>query len=268
MSDTTVSTLGNKRVLAYLASGLLGLSVIFFAVLIYAKHVREIKEWPVPPLTASDYDWTVLFDGETLDGWRRYGQPQPGPVWSVDNGAITVAPLRWSPSRILNAGALITEKQYTNFELELEWKVSPGANSGLHFGVRESGEFWAAFQTGIEIQILDDEGHADGQNTLTSAGSIFSLYPAPEAATLPVGKFNKLRLRVIDGQVTSWLNGKLASNFRIGSKDWQDRKAASRFAASEHYAKYGTGHIALQDHGNQVWFRNIKIREIAVAMSN
>lgn len=205
-------------------------------------------------------EWQVLFDGETLQGWRSYGQERPGAEWIVEDGAI-VLDVDDSTTE-MTAGDLMTEEQFENFELELEWKISPGGNSGVFFGVREIEGHDVAYLTGVEMQVLDDDVHPDGARPETSAGSCYALYPPPDDVLRPVGEYNAARIVVQDGVVEHWLNGIRIVEYDMNSQDWADRVAASKFADWEHFGRYRKGHIALQDHTDRVWYRNIRIRPL------
>jgi hypothetical protein len=158
------------------------------------------------------------------------------------------------------AGSLATKELFGDFELELEWKISPGGNSGVLFGVDDS--LRLPWHTGPEIQILDDAKHKDGAKPLTSAGAIYSLYAPRRAAAKPVGEWNKLRLQVKRGKVQGWLNGVAVFDATIGSDDWNARVAKSKFAPFPQFARINPGRIVLQDHSDPVWFRNIRIRRL------
>ncbi len=196
--------------------------------------------------------WKLLFDGRTLDGWRGFRKDAPTDGWAVEDGCITLAKS--------GAGDLITEEQFENFMLELEWKVEPGGNSGIFFHVSEEGDW--VWSTGPEMQVLDNERHPDGQNPFTSAGSCYALYAPAFDATYPPGAFNTVRITVMNNDVQFMLNGVEQARFTIGSEDWNQRIAASKFAGMPMFAKPDRGHIAIQDHGDRVWFRNIRIRPL------
>lgn len=205
-------------------------------------------------------EWVILFDGEDLSGWRSYGEDSAGSNWIVEDGALVLDVD--DSTETMTGGDLITEGQYENFELELEWKISEGGNSGIFFGVQEIAGQNVAYETGIEMQILDDDRHADGKNPETRAGSCYALYPPAEDVVRPVGEYNEIRLIVRDANVEHWLNGQKVAEYTIGSEDWSSRVAASKFSTWEHFARHRKGHIALQDHTDRVWFRNIRIREL------
>lgn len=205
-------------------------------------------------------EWVELFNGENLEGWRSYNQDGPDSTWIVEDGAIVLNVD--DDTDETTGGDLITADQYENFELELEWKISEGGNSGVFYGVREIEGHEVAYESGIEMQILDDDRHVDGKTPETSAGACYALY-APVGKNLrPVGEYNQVRLVVNNGNVEHWLNGEKIVSYVIGSDNWNRRIADSKFAGWEHFAKYRKGHIGLQDHTDRVWFRNIRLREL------
>lgn len=220
---------------------------------------REAPQEETLSQQATD-DWIVLFNGENLDGWRSYGEAAANPEWIVEDGAIVLDADESTTE--MTGGDLITIGQYENFELELEWKISSGGNSGIFFGVREIDGQNVAYETGVEMQVLDDDIHADGGNAETSAGSCYALYAASEDVVRPVGEYNSVRIIVQNARVEHWLNGHKIVEYEIGSDDWANRVAASKFADWEHFARYRKGHIALQDHTDRVWYRNIRLREL------
>ena len=171
--------------------------------------------------------------------------------WEVADGALT----RTGPG-----GDIITVDQFGNFELELEWMVAPGGNSGIFYRVTEEGE--AGYHTGPEMQVLDDAAHADGLSRLTAAGSAYGLYPAPPGVVKPAGEWNAVRIVVRGRHVEHWLNGTKVVDYELGSPDWEAKVKASKFAQWPGYGRAPRGHVALQDHGDRVAYRNIRIREI------
>ena len=197
-------------------------------------------------------EWQTLFDGKDLSAWKTYGKPATEPVrWAIENGVLA-----WRKG----AGNLATQETFGDFELELEWKISPGGNSGIMFGVDEISD--KPWHTGPELQILDDAKHRDGKNPLTAAGALYSLYPAAKPAAKPVGEWNTQRVKVQAGRVQSWLNGVLVVDAQIGSDDWNARVAKSKFAPFKQFARVKPGRILLQDHNEDVWFRNIRVRRL------
>jgi hypothetical protein len=162
-------------------------------------------------------EWLPLFDGKDVSAWKTYGKPADAPIaWAVENGALA-----WRKG----CGNLATKETFRDFELELDWKISPGGNSGVMFGVDESGS--KPWHTGPEIQVVDDSTHRDGKSLLTSAGALYSLYAPARRAAKPVGEWNALRVQVKSGRVQCWLNGEAVVDATIGSDDWNARVAKS-----------------------------------------
>ncbi len=193
--------------------------------------------------------WKLLFDGQTTNGWRNYKKPNVGPGWKIEDGALVRADK--------GAGDIITEDQYDSFELSLEYKISPAGNSGLMYHVTEEGA--TPWQTGPEVQIQDNkEGH-DPQ----LAGWLYQLYKPDTDATKPAGEWNQLRILITPAKCEHTMNGVKYVEYVKGSPDWDERVAKSKFGKFPLFGKPTKGHICLQDHGNLVAFRNIKVRTIA-----
>ncbi len=210
-----------------------------------ASHTNMLS-----PAERSD-GWQLLFDGKTTAGWRGYHQAGMPAGWDVVDGALT---------RTGAGGDIITTRQYGDFELALDWKISEGGNSGVFYRVTEDGEY--GYFTGPEMQVLDDARHADGKNRLTSAGSCYGLYAAPAGVVKPAGEWNSARILVRGNHVEHWLNGQMVVSYELGSPDWTAKVAASKFSQWPGYGKAVRGYIALQDHGDWVAYRNIRIREL------
>lgn len=195
--------------------------------------------------------WRLLFDGRTTAGWRGYKKDEFPDGWQVVDGELT---------RVAAAGDIITTDQFGDFELALEWKVGPAGNSGVFYRVTEEGD--QSYHTGIEMQVLDDSGHIDGQSPLTSAGALYGLYPAERGVVKPAGEWNSARVLARGNHVEHWLNGQKLVDTELWSADWNGKLATSKFTEWPGYARAARGHIGLQDHGDRVSFRNIKIRDL------
>lgn len=195
--------------------------------------------------------WRLLFDGKTTDGWRNFKQPAVSPGWKVVDGALVRS--------AQGAGDLMTTDEFGAFELVLEYRIAPGGNSGLMFHVTE--EAGAPWQTGPEVQILDNVGGHDPNK----AGWLYALYVPDCDATKPAGEWNEIRLVVTPEKGETWMNGKKYYEFVKGSPDWDARVAKSKFATMPRFGKPTRGHICLQDHGDTVAFRNIRIRPLDAA---
>ena len=210
---------------------------------------------PAMPNTLSSSEtgsgWRLLFDGTTTSGWRAYDRPEMPDGWKAVDGALT---------RVDRAGDIITVRTYRNFELTLEWKLGPGGNSGVFYRAALGSD--AIYFSAPEMQVLDDALHPDGKSELTSAGADYGLYPAPRGVVRAVGEWNSVRLLVNGNHVEHWLNGRKVVEYELGSADWKQRVANSKFKAWPEYGKAAEGYIGLQDHGDGVAFRNIKLREL------
>ena len=196
-------------------------------------------------------DWRTLFDGRGLEAWRGFRRPDVPDGWRIVDGALT---------RVTDAGDLITREQFADFELTLDWKVAEGGNSGIMYRVTEDAE--ATYQTGPEMQVLDDTRHADGCSPLTSAGAVYGLYPAQPGIVHPAGEWNSVRIVARGAHVEHWLNDTKVADYELDSPEWKARVAATKFTAWPWYGRAASGHIALQDHGDRVAFRRIRIRTL------
>jgi hypothetical protein len=198
--------------------------------------------------------WRLLFDGKSTDGWRNYRSDSIRSGWQVVDGALT----RVGPGR-----DIITKEKFADFELTLDWKLSPEGppgNSGVFYRAVEDSS--AIYWNAPEMQILDDARHGDGKNTLTSTGSNYALDGVPHGAAKPIGEWNTVRLVVKGNHVEHWLNGKKVVEYEFGSDAWKEKVAKSKFAPHAQYGKAREGHIGLQDHASFVAFRNIKVRPL------
>jgi hypothetical protein len=199
--------------------------------------------------------WMLLFDGKTTHGWHAFRGKDVPDKWKVLHGALVI-----SPKNGKHGGDIVTDQDYDNFELVFEWKVTEGANSGVMYRVSEAEG--GPFFTGPEYQILDNKKHPDGRSKLTSAASCYALYAPTEDATKPVGEWNQSRIVVNGNHVEHWLNGKKVVTFELGSDDWNTRVGKSKFKEWKKFGTLKTGKIDLQDHGDEVHYRSIKIREL------
>jgi hypothetical protein len=196
--------------------------------------------------------WTLLFDGRTTSGWRNYRSETISPGWSVADGALVRSGEK--------AGDIVTEQKFRNFDLVLDWRVGEGGNSGIFYRATEEGDY--IWRSAPEMQVLDDERHADGKTPLTSAGSNFALYQAPRGHVRPAGQRNTARILVDGNHVAHWLNGTKLLEYELGSPEWLARVADSKFKTMPLYGRAAEGHIGLQDHGDRVEFRNMRIRAL------
>jgi hypothetical protein len=190
--------------------------------------------------------WKLLYDGKSLDGWRGFKRDIPDGGWKA-KGALSPDPK--------TSKDIITKDQFENFELSFQWKISAKGNSGVMFHVIEVGD--ETYESGPEYQILDN---AHGEKPPQQAASLFALYAPSTDATRPPGDWNQGKIRVDHGRVEHWLNGVKVVEYEIGSPEFKAKVAASKFRQWPQFATGKTGHIALQNHGDEVWFRDLKIK--------
>jgi hypothetical protein len=197
---------------------------------------------------------TKLFDGKTTTGWHSYLKTGPG-AWKVVDGALQLDP------KAPDQGDLVTDKEYENYELSVTWKIAEGGNSGIIFGIHEDPSFNETYLTGIEMQVLDDQKASDNKKANHLAGSLYDL-KAPSSPAKPAGEWNTIKIRKDNGQLTFWMNGTKTVDVKIGSPEWQELINNSKFKTWKSFATYPKGHIALQDHGAVVSFKDITIKEL------
>lgn len=205
----------------------------------------------------------ILFDGKTFEGWRLYGGEQAGKAWKIEDESLVFYPPAERPEG--KSYNLITEEQFTNFELSLEWKIAQAGNSGIFWGILESDQYGQPYQTGPEIQVLDNQGHPDAQNGPDrTAGALYDMVPPSSDQTKPAGEWNECILHVNHHTGKGWvkMNGTLIVEFPVVGEGWDALVKDSKFADWQGFGAYPKGHLGLQDHGDTVAFRNIKIKEL------
>jgi hypothetical protein len=220
---------------------------------VLAVLVSSMSAQSPASLTAAEKaeGWKLMFNGTSLTGWKGYKKATVPTGWTVAAGVLT---------RSGAGGDLMTAEEYGDFEMRFEWKVPQNGNSGIIYRIAETEQY--PWQTGPEYQILHNQGHADGKNPITSAGSNYAVNPPVKDVTKPVGEWNEGRLIVRGNHVEHWLNGVKVVEYEIGSADWEARVKASKFAKVANYGRMKRGFIALQDHGDAVSYRNLKIRPL------
>ena len=200
--------------------------------------------------TAQGGEWRSLFDGKTTAGWRGYRQQTMPDGWKVVDGALT---------RVAKAGDIITVDQFEDFELSLEWNIVPGGNSGVLFRVTEDDP--VIWHIAPEVQVIDNK-YKDPLKPVQTAGANYDLHAPSRDVTKPAGSWNEMRIVVKGNHVEHWLNGVKVVEYELGSPDWEQRVQASKFKQYASYGRAKKGHIGLQDHGDKIAFRNIRIRPL------
>ncbi len=212
---------------------------------------------------AEQQEWAVLFDGTSFDGWHEYLKEGVSDHWKIEDGAMV-----FYPPQERKKGEnhnLIFEGTYTDFELSLDWKISEAGNSGIFWGVAEMPDLKQPYESGPEIQVLDNDKHPDGKNgTSHQAGALYDMVSPSKDVTKPIGQWNNCVISVNHktnkGSVV--LNGETVVEFPVNDPEWSNMVAKSKFADWEHFGKHTTGKIGLQDHKDVVAFRNIKIKAL------
>jgi 3-keto-disaccharide hydrolase len=196
--------------------------------------------------------WQLLFDGRTTEGWRTY-KNAPNDSWEVVNGE-----LHCKMTGVQHRADLVTNKQYTSFELSFDWKVDKGANSGVLYHVAETHDH--PYETGPEYQLIDDLGYPGKLEDWQKSGADYAMHPPLQIAARPQGEYNHSRIVVNGDKVEHWLNDVKVADFQAWGPEWQKLKTTGKWKDYPDYGSVKTGLIDLQDHGGGVWFRNIKIR--------
>lgn len=220
-------------------------------------------------LTAGSYshaqkqEWVSLFDGTTLTGWHLYGHKPAGTNWKVADGTIYFDPAgkREAGSKVSND--LVTDKTFENFHFKYDWKVAKNGNSGLIFWVQEdSVKYRQTYHTGPEMQVLDNDGHPDAKIPKHRAGNLYDLVEGKEGVAKPAGEWNTAEIICNRGKLEFKLNGVSVLSTTYGDDSWKQMVAGSKFKQWPDFGTVFKGHFALQDHGNEVWFRNIQVKQL------
>jgi hypothetical protein len=201
--------------------------------------------------------WLNLFDDGTTDRWHQYGKRGVSERWKIEDSVVSV-----DTSVKDKQADLVTNDEFENFHLRLEWKISKGGNSGIIFYVHEdTTQYKQTFDTGPEMQIIDDNEHPDAKIRKHQAGDLYDLVAAKKAVK-PVGEWNLAEIKSVDGKLDFYLNGKQVVSTTMWNEDWTRMVDNSKFKGWPGFSTFKKGHIALQDHGNEVWFRNVQIKRL------
>lgn len=208
--------------------------------------------------------WKLLFDGKTTDGWHNFNKSTIGKSWVVKNGELMLDAKRNAEGhwQAPDGGDIVTADEYENFELNIEWKISPCGNSGIIYNITELPKYEYVWHTGPEMQILDDVCHPDTRHVSHRAGDLYDLIPSSYVTVKPAGEWNKVRIIKNQGKVEHWLNGVKIVEYEMYTDKWLEMINRSKFKDMPDFGRAKKGKISLQDHGDIVWFRNIKIREL------
>lgn len=206
--------------------------------------------------------WQLLYDGKTTKGWHVYLNKTDGSAWKSEDGALTLDPSNKKNGKVVGGGDIVTDEVFENYHFTVEWKVAPKANSGIIFLIQEDKKFEYPWHTGPEMQVLDNDGHPDGKITSHRAGDLYDLIKSSKETVKPVGKWNKADIRYENNKLDLFLNGELVVSTTMHNDSWKKLVAGSKFRNMPDFGAFTSGRIGLQDHGDRIWFRNIKIRKL------
>ena len=211
--------------------------------------------------------WKLLFNGENSENWKGYNTDSFPSDWKIKDGTLFMSGSGRGEAGSENGGDILYDEKFDNFHLKLEWKISEGGNSGIFYLGQESDDFDYIWETAPEMQVLDNEKHPDamlGKDGNRQAGSLYDLYPAKPQNARPVGEWNEVEIMVYKGTVVHKQNGETVVEYHLWTPKWEEDVAKSKFPdLNENWADVAKeGYIGLQDHGDDVWFRNIKIKQL------
>jgi hypothetical protein len=254
--------------------------IFLFAIIciltIAACKNKNGKSWSFsPPLTAirdaalkpavvlSDSGWISLFDGHEISQWHSYGKKHPGAAWNIDGMSIHLQSGVKNGYQTTDGRDLITNDTFSNFDLKLEWKIGRKANSGIMIFVQEDTTLYKeTWNTGPEIQVCDKDSNEDAHSLKHDAGDLYDLIASRLMAAKPALEWNQVEIVINHERLDIYLNEVHIISSGLWDKNWEKLIAESKFHAMPAFGSYHSGHIALQDHGEEVWYRNIAIKKI------
>jgi hypothetical protein len=237
------------------------INILAFVLITSCISAQPPESGPENTLTKKEkkQGWQVLFDGQSLNGWKGYNSDKMFSCWSVSNGEL----LCQGEGGSVTAGDIITEEIFDNFELSLDWSISKAGNSGIFCHVLEGVKYHAAYETAPEYQLIDDLGWPDKLEEWQKTGADYAMTnTVKDKKLMPVGEWNNSRIIYNKGHVEYWLNGMKVVEFEAYSQEWEKLRSSGKWKDYPDYAISKTGHIGLQNHGSGVKFRNIKVRKL------
>jgi Domain of Unknown Function (DUF1080). len=207
--------------------------------------------------------WKLLFNGQTTRGWHRYGGGSIDSVWKVNDGMLWLDTKNKKALDIRGDWDIVTDEEYDNFHFQVEWKISRAGNSGIIFYIHEDKQKhnWP-WETGPEMQVLDNELHPDAKFPKHRAGDLYDIIACSQEVARPVGEWNLAEIKSVNGKLDLYLNGVNVISTTLWDASWKSLVAGSKFRNMAGFGTYRKGRIGLQDHGDDVFYRNIKIRRL------
>jgi len=241
-------------------------SFLFTVIFFYGCHSPKINSMNTSSVILTQQEknegWQLLFDGHTTNGWHSYGRQTVPKAWKAENGVLHLEALSKRNYATDEGGDIITDEEFDNFDLKLEWKISKNGNSGIMFHVKEDTSYKYPYFTGPEMQVLDNTGHADAKIYKHKAGDLYDLIASKKDVTKPVGEWNQVEIIANNGKLDFYLNGEQIVSTTMWDDNWRKMIAGSKFNAWPDFGTFKKGRIDLQDHGDDVWYRNIKIKRL------
>ncbi len=248
-------------------------SVVLFACNNESSHTPTTEEDSVSSTAATMNNtltedekkdgWELLFDGVSTKGWHRYGDAGVGAAWKVADGNLYLDATNKENWQVKDGGDIVSDNEYDNFELKLDWKIDTSGNSGIIFYINEdSVKYERSWHTGMEMQVLDNNGHPDAKIIKHRAGDLYDLISSSKETVKPALEWNQVRIQSKDGKLDLYLNDENVVSTTLWDNNWKKLIAGSKFKSMPGFGIFKKGRIGLQDHGDVVWFRNIKIRKI------
>jgi len=210
--------------------------------------------------SVSEPEWITLFDGTSTEGWRGYNSDSLPSNWIIEDGTLKSL----GSGGDIGGDIVYGEKEFANFQLELEWKISEGGNSGIFYHVSEGEQYKAAYENAPEYQLVDNIGFPEPLEDWQMVGADYAMYPADSTKDVvrPANQWNTTKIIFTEEKAEYWLNGEKVVEFDPWSEDWTERRNSGKWDQYPDYGKFKTGLIGLQDHGSFIWFRNIRIKEL------
>jgi hypothetical protein len=208
--------------------------------------------------------WQLLFDGASKKNWHVYNNSSDGSAWKVADGILYLDPSQRKDNNTVTVGGgdLVSDEEYDNFHLKVDWKIDSGANSGILFYVKEDPKIERTFHTGPEMQVLDNAAHPDAKIIKHRAGDLYDLITSVPETVKPAGEWNHAEIMSWNNNLELYLNGQKVVTTTLWDDNWRKLIAGSKFKKWKTFGTFKKGRIALQDHGNRVWYRNIMIRKL------
>jgi Domain of Unknown Function (DUF1080) len=207
--------------------------------------------------------WQLLFDGQSTRGWHKYGGAPVGAAWKIADGTLHLEVSQMADWQAANGGDIVSDEEYENFNLKLEWKIDTCGNSGIMFYVNEdTAKYKYPWETGPEMQVLDNKCHPDSKIIKHRAGDLYDLISCSKETVKPALEWNQAEIKAVNGKLDFYLNGENVVSTTMWDDAWKKMIAGSKFVQWPGFGTYKKGRIALQDHGNNVWYRNIRVKRL------